>query len=244
MLRSSARVGSLILPARSLFSYLARFSSQLTIWSYHDVHRISIRGSAIGLIHNGRPMLVCSRHQTKDVDPRDVGIILPDGKYMISSSGFRSCIDSDDTRFSDAYDIAAFRFIEPANEYPEISRGFFRFDQIPPDTTNESIVAFVVSGYPSGDISYEVEERKHIGFVRRVRLAIPDSQPTDSALLKLKFLQELDFDPDGLSGGPAFVVIMIDGDFHAFLGGMILRAGRTHLYVLKSGYIWMFLETF
>ena len=244
MLETSARIGSLIVPAGSLESYLGRFASQLTVWTHDDVYKISIPGSAIGVIHAGRAMLVCSMHQLKDVERSDVSILLPDGSQAITSTGSRTFKLGEHTASSDAYDLAAFDFTEPASEFPALTKNFFKFDYVPPDTTNAHILAFVVAGYPNEDQKYELAEKNHLGMVRRVLVAHPDSQPTDPALLKLKFVRDIDFDPDGFSGGPAFVMQLVDGECRAYLGGMVLRAGKSHCYILKSGYLWEFLCSF
>lgn len=244
ILETSARVGSLVIPANSLGSYVGRFASQLTVWNHDDVFKISIPGSATGLIHAGRSMLVCSRHQLRGVELSDVSIMLDDGINLVTSSGSRTFNDGDYTRESDAYDVAAFDFTKPAEEFPELTKSFFKFDRVPPDTPNTHIMAYVVAGYPSADQKYELEEKNHLGMVQRVRVALPESQPADHALLKLKFVRELDFDPDGLSGGPAFVVQLEHGECRVFLGGMVLRAGRSHCYILKSGFLWTFLSSF
>lgn len=244
MLDTSAQVGSLIVPAGSLESYLGRFASQLTVWAHDDVYKISIPGSAIGLVHSGRTMLVCSKHQLKDVELSDVSILLPDGSLAITSSGSRTFRLGQHTTSSDAYDLAAFDFSEPAYEFPAVSNNFFKFDCVPPDTPNTHIMAFVVAGYPTADQKYELADKNHLGMVRRVLIAVPDSQPADIALLKLKFIRPLDFDPDGLSGGPAFVIQLVDGKCRAYLGGMVLRAGKSHCYILKSGFLWDFLCSF
>jgi hypothetical protein len=245
MLDTSVHVGSLIVPAGSLESYLGRFASQLTVWAHDDVYKISIPGSAIGLVHAGRTMLVCSKHQLKDVELSDVSILLPDGSLAITSSGSRTFrTGHHNISSSDAYDLAAFDFSEPACEFPALSNNFFKFDCIPPDTPNTHILAFVVAGYPTADQKYDLEDENHLGMVRRILIAESDSQPADIALLKLKFIRHLDFDPDGLSGGPAFVIQIVDGTPRAYLGGMVLRAGKSHCYILKSGFLWDFLCSF
>ncbi len=244
ILDTSARVGSLLIPAGSLESHLGKFAYPLTVWTHDDVYKISLLGSSIGLIHSGRSMLVCSKHQLRGCELSDVGLLLQDGSNLITSSGSRTFHEGKHSQESDAYDLAAFNFSEPAIEYPELSKNFFKFQQTPPDTHNSNILAFVVAGFPSKDQKYELEEKNHLGTVRRVLIAEPESQPTDRALLRLKFVQPLEFDPDGLSGGPAFVVQLVGREPQVFLGGMIVRSGKSHCYILKSGYIWSFLNSF
>ncbi|WP_144055860.1 hypothetical protein [Octadecabacter arcticus] len=62
-------------------------------------------------------------------------------------------------------------------------------------------------------------------------------QPQDATLLHLKPLEELTFDPDGLSGGPNFVIQQLGRNFSAYFAGITVRAGRNDLYMVKSGFI-------
>lgn len=244
ILDTSARVGSLHVPAGSLQSHLGKFAYPLIVWTHDDVHKIRLLGSSIGLIHSGRPMLVCSKHQLNDCELSDVGLLLPDGSKLITSSGVRTFQQGEHTQVSDAYDLAAFNFSDSTSEYPTLSKNFFKFQHLPPATANLNISAFIVVGFPSRDQKYELEEKNHLGIARRILTAELDSQPTDSALLRLRFAQPLEVDPDGLSGGPAFVVQYVDGEHHVFLGGMIVRSGKSHCYILKSGFLWRFLGSF
>ena len=244
ILDTSARVGSILVPAASLESYLGTYASLLTVWTHDDVYRVRVLGSAVGVMRSGVPILICSGHQIRDVELSDVGLLFPDGSNLVTSSGSRTFVEGEHTQLSDAYDVAAFDFSGAASAHPMLTRNFFKFDEVPPDTPNLKILAFIVAGYPSADQKYELEEKNHLGMVRRVMVAEPDSQPSDPALLKLKFFQELDFDPDGLSGGPVFVVQIVNGEPRAFLAGVTLRAGRTHCYILKSGFLWEFLSSF
>jgi len=243
-LSTSARVGSLLIPAASLESHLGRFAHNLMIWTHDDAFKLRLLGSSVGLIHSGRVFLLCSKHQLRDCELKDVGLLVEEGGNLVTSSGSRTFTDAKYTLESDAYDVAAFDFYEPSSEHPELLKRFFKFQQIPADTTNTNILAFVVAGYPSKEQLYDLEENNHLGLARRVLVAEPDSQPSDPALLKLKFSQSLDFDPDGLSGGPAFVIQFLEGEPCVFFAGIILRSGKSHCYILKSGFLWSFLNSF
>lgn len=244
LLETSARVGSIIVPPGSLESHLGRFASQLAVWTHDPVFKLSIPGSAIGVTHKGRKMLICSMHQLGNVELSDVGLLLPDGSKVITSAGSQTIRMGENSLYSDAYDIAAFDFTEPASEYPALAKNFYDFDCVPPKAPNNHILGFVVAGYPNADQKYEIEDKNHLGIVRRVMVAELDSQPADTALHKLKFDRSLSFDPDGLSGSPAFVVQHVNGECRVYLAGMVLRAGKTHCYILKSGYLWDFLCSF
>lgn len=100
-----------------------------------------------------------------------------------------------------------------------------------------------MTGYPSKAQLYDLEENNHIGIRRLSVLCVLDSQPSDEAMLTLKALRPLDIDPDGMSGGSAFVLHFIDGKFKAYFAGIIVRGGREIFHILKSGYIYQFLNS-
>lgn len=239
----SVKVGELLVPASSLESHLGRFVLNLVVWNHHETFKVSLVGSAIPIFYRENYFLVCSRHQLKGVDLENVSILYPDGSAAITSSGSRMFNLSDETTISDAYDIAAFNFSEPISQHPYLKGLFYHLQALPPDTMNDNIVAFVLSGFPCADQRYELEEKNHLGLVKRIFVALPDCQPRDRALLRLKHLNELNFDADGLSGGPAFVVQKVENKFHAFLAGMMVRGGKDFSYILKVGFIAAFLDS-
>jgi hypothetical protein len=53
----------------------------------------------------------------------------------------------------------------------------------------------------------------------------------------------LKISPDGLSGGSAFVIQLVDGQCCAFFAGLIMRGGKELFYVLKPGFVTRFLES-
>ncbi|WJY20133.1 hypothetical protein QTA57_09455 [Fontisubflavum oceani] len=244
ILKTSAKVGDLYVPAGSLEAHLGRFASQLMVWTHDDVHKISIIGSAVGVLHQGRQLLICSRHQLRNQRLEDVGLMLPDGSSFVTSSGSRTFNEGEHLLQSDAYDVAAFEFTDPVREHPQLSNQFFEFSAIPPNTNNVNLLAFIVVGFPSADQKYELEDKNHLGITKRILVAEVDGQPRDEALLGLKFITPLEFDPDGLSGGPAYVVQYVDGEPRVFLGGILTRAGKDNCYILKSGFLWQFLSGF
>ena len=130
ILDTSAWVGSLIIPANSLESHLGRYASQLAVWTHDDVYKLSIPGSATGLFFDGRAMLVCTMHQLKEFELSDVGLMLPDGSYLVTSSGSRTFRPGDYTKTTDAYDLVAFDFSKPEAEIPSLTRAFFPFEKV------------------------------------------------------------------------------------------------------------------
>jgi hypothetical protein len=102
---------------------------------------------------------------------------------------------------------------------------------------SNEVVGVLNYGYPSKDQIYELYDKNHLGSRRRGTTLQPHSQPHDETLLRLKALQEFSFDPDGLSGGPNFVIQRAGNDHTAYFAGVTVRAGKKDVYIVKSGFI-------
>ena len=63
-------------------------------------------------------------------------------------------------------------------------------------------LALIVAGFPSSDQLYELEENNHLGSVKRNVIALPDGQPADKSLMGARFVESLEFEPDGLKWKP------------------------------------------
>jgi hypothetical protein len=237
---TSVRFNGLLIPAKALESTLGRYVDNLIVWNNHDVHKISLVGSAVPLLFGGRYFLICTNHQLAGRDPENVSIMGRDGQKLVTSSGMR-CF-SDET-LPHYLDLAAFDFTEPCEVLPDSKKWFFVLRDIPPDTTNSDIVAVVVAGFPAADQKYEVEEANHIGKVKRIVVCQPEPSSKDSALLCLYVKDGLGFNPDGMSGGSAFVIQQIGAELHAFFAGMIVTAGKDRFHIIKVGPIKQFLTT-
>ena len=130
-------------------------------------------------------------------------------------------------------------------ERPELKPRFFDLKGgAPPDTPNVNILAMLLAGYPAADQVYEVHENNHIGLARRHVVCLPDGQPQDEALLRVRAVRPLEVDPDGMSGGSAFVVLLDHGEPKAYFAGIIVRGGREYFHILKAGYVIAFLRSF
>jgi hypothetical protein len=118
---------------------------------------------------------------------------------------------------------------------------FFDLRGMPPDAPNTDIVFAVVAGFPCKDQKYELEEKNHIGKFKRIVVCQPDPDTYDPALLCLCTNEPLDFDPDGMSGGSAFVVQIVNGVFRAYFAGIVVTGGRDRFHIIKVGHIHRFL---
>jgi hypothetical protein len=58
----------------------------------------------------------------------------------------------------------------------------------------------------------------------------------------LRTTEPIDFNPDGMSGGSAFVVQMVDGALRAYFAGLVVTGGRDRFHIIKVGHIHRFLK--
>jgi hypothetical protein len=82
-----------------------------------------------------------------------------------------------------------------------------------------------------------------LGLARRIVVCLPHSQPSDEALLTVQPVRPLDGHPDGMSGGPAFVIQLEHEGPRAYFAGMIIRGGKTSFQILKAGFVFDFLNS-
>ena len=166
-----------------------------------------------------------------------------DGEFAVTSSGYSApCINAEGQQH-DLQDIVVFNFDGACEEHPALRQNFFRLGEFPPDCMSNAVVAVLNYGYPSQDQLYELYEENHIGSRRRSTTLKAHEQPEDETLLHLKPLETFTFHPDGLSGGPNFVIQRSGKDFTAYFAGVTVRAGKDDLYMVKSGFIKMLLDT-
>lgn len=237
---TSVSFNGLLLPASTLSRALARYVDNLFIWNDHEVYKVSLVGSAVPIRFADRYFLICTNHQLRGNEKEDVSLLGRDGQLLVTSSGVRHFDDESNPHYRD---LAAFDFTEACEAHPAFRERFFYLHEVPPTARNTDIVFAVVAGFPSKDQKHEIEEKNHIGKVKRIVLCQPDPSTYDPALLCLRADEPLDFDPDGMSGGSAFVVQVVAGEFRAYFAGLVVTGGKDRFHIIKVGDIWRFLRT-
>jgi len=236
-LNTSVSVNGVYMLARDLQSILGHYSFNLVVWAHDETFKVSLLGSATPLFYRGHFLVLCTGHQIKGVAPEDVSMLTDGGEFAVTSSGYSAPKINSEGMQHDLQDIVVFNFNSACNEHPTLQHRFFKLDEFPPDCMSDAIVAVLNYGYPSEDQVYELHDKNHIGSRLRATILKAHRQPQDETLLHLKPLQNLMFDPDGLSGGPNFVVQRSGKDFAAYFAGITVRAGKYDLYMVKSRYI-------
>lgn len=243
MLDLSIRLNGLLIPASAAEGALTRYTQPLIAINDDDTYPLSLAGSAVAVHYRDRYCLLCTRHQVLALarEPECFGLLTKDGRDSISSGGVRHFVGVNEI---DYHDLVAFDFTEPCRARRDLKELFYNWTAVPPDTPSDHIVCLVLSGYPFGDQNYDLANGRRLGQLRRIIPCLLDGpeQPSDPSLLRVRPLEQLSFDPDGLSGGPAFVVQIINGVGHAFFAGIITRAGKSHIHIVRAGFVRHFMD--
>lgn len=203
---TAVSVNGLYVLAREVQSILGQYSFNLFAWTHDETFKVSLLGSATPLFYREHYLVLCTGHQLKEASPKDISMISEDGEIAVTSSGYTALRTGPEGMQHDLQDIVVFDFNSACKDHPELRQTFFRVTEFPPDCMSDAVVAVINYGYPSKEQLYKLYDKNHIGSRRRSTTLKAHSQPTDETLLHLRPLQKLTFDPDGLSGGPNFVI--------------------------------------
>lgn len=243
-LNTAVNVNGIFWPAQNVQKFLGDFSFNLLAYTHDETNKVRLLGSATPIIYHNNYLVLCTAHQIRDIAPEDIGVFTEDGKNVVTSSGHGAPAIGHDGMHHELQDIVVFNFNGACEGYPSLKRRFFKITTFPPDCASNDIIAVLNYGYPSSNQLYEVYDKNRLGSCRRgTTFQQAHSQPHDETLLHLKPLQKLSFDPNGLSGGPNFVIQRARNHHAAYFGGVTVRAGINDLYIVKSGSIKGFLDT-
>lgn len=231
---TSVRVHDLLIPANSLQSRLHVFAQNLVRFTHTTDYPVQLIGSATGLDYRGNRFLICTAHQVKGVPGEDVGILFLEKQNYISSAGYTQYSASDAPAESDAVDLCLFDFTEQTAVNPTLARRFFRLGNDDSLRDEDNVLGYLAYGCPFGDQTYDIYENNHVGTVIRSMACDPEQQPSDSAIGACRLLSPMDFDPNGLSGGPVFATVLQGSDIVLKLGGIINRSGNRIIHFIKA----------
>ena len=232
--RTSVEVHQVLVPANALQSRLHKFGQNLVRYTNDNDYEIQLIGSATGLVYRDVSFLLCTAHQVKDIPEEDIGVILQAESRYISSAGFLRFRDTDVPRQSDAEDLCAFDFTEQANADQQLSQRFFRVRPMDFLSDEDRVVVYLAYGCAFDDQRYNVSDEKHLGTVIRSMACEPQDQPTDPALGVCRLYSQMDFDPNGLSGGPVFATVLQDQEIVLKFAGIINRSGNGLIHFIKA----------
>lgn len=233
-LQTSTKVNGVLIPSNNLQASLNRFAQNLIRFTHDADYKVQLIGSATGLDYRGAKFIVSTMHQVKNVDPRDVGIIVPVKSSYISSAGFTCFHDSGPMKESDAQDLCAFDFTDQVAKNPVLERRFFKLGSDVFLADDDEVVAYLAYGCPFSDQRYNIVEDNHLGLVTRSMTCKSGDISSDLSLGQCKLISQMEFDPNGLSGGPVFATVVTGAELPLKFAGIINRSGSGTIHFLKA----------
>lgn len=237
-LDTSVELNSVFIPASSLQETLSNYTLPLLVDNNDPIYKFGLIGSCIPIFFDDDYYIICTRHQIKNRNPEDVGLLDKDGYKFCSSSGI--VFYEDIYNEVDLHDLVILKYTQACHSRPEMKERFFPV-RYPPEARAEDLLFFIASGFPSKEQDYGFADNENrLGFKKLAlicSLAEKNEQPTDETLLCIKTIGDSKCDPNGMSGGAVFGVQMVNNIPRAFLHGMITRAGNGYVRFLKTGYI-------
>jgi hypothetical protein len=237
-LDTSVELNDVFIPASSLQETLSNYTCPLIVDNNHPIYKFGLIGSCIPIFYDNNYYLICTRHQIKNRNPKDVGLLDKDGYKFCSSSGvvFYEEIYNE----VELHDLVILKYTQVCHDRPEMIERFFPV-RYPPEARSDDFLLFIASGFPSKEQDYGFANNENcLGFKRLAlvcSLAEKNEQSTDETHLCLKMIEESKYDLDGMSGGAVFGVQMVNNIPCAFLHGMMTRAGNGYVHFIKIDYI-------
>lgn len=233
-LGSSVSINGLIIRAQDLESTLLKHCTNLAFWNDSDEFPISIPGSATLLKYRNHFFHICTRHQTKGFDLQNVSIMLGYGQNItcVTSSGARWY---DQVYEEERHEILLSEYTEPCLKIQELRSKFFDFRGQLQTVQANSILVMVAFGYPSELQKISFADNMKMQVAKQMILCDFEAEHSDPSTHVIKPRTPLNFNPDGLSGGPVFCILAGKFGFELHFVGIIVRGTRERLQIIKAG---------
>jgi hypothetical protein len=231
---ASTKVHGVFIPASKLQGALHRFVRNLVLYTHDPHYKVQLIGSATGLAYRENNFLVCTMHQLKGANPKDVGIILSGKDNFISSAGFTCFRNPDPMNCPDYQDLCALDFTDQVKKNPELGRHFFEFGSNVALVDDDEVFAYLAYGCAFSDQKYNIVDENHLGLVTRSITCEPGDIPSDPALGQCKLISKMGFDPNGLSGGPVFATVVSGAELVLKFAGIANRSGGGIIHFIKA----------
>lgn len=246
-LETSVMVGSLLVPANALFPILAKRCVGLSLYTGVPDFAVSLRGSGTPIILNGSLLVVCTRHQVYadtgvSDEYRRIGLMDPESGNLLTSQAFAGDHSHPFNSPTDAFQLCAFDFTDPLiARSPALRQHFFDLSQTPIWDGEEEPLLILSYGLPFADQGFDIYEKRAIHQVIREVTLRNLSQTSDPHLLRAEPYFNLPLDPNGMSGGPVFVVCESSGQLRLYIVGIICRGGARCLHFIGPDALRLFL---
>ena len=232
---ASIKVHGIYIPSRELQKRLHEFTQHLVNYTHDETYQVQFIGSATGLAFQGRRVLVATQHQMKGCRPDDIGILRLTNMSYLSSAGVLAIKSPFAPYSSDANDLCAFDYTPATGDDTELARHFFQLDENSLLREGDKVIGFLAYGCPFDHQVYDIVDRNHVGLVIKSITCQPVKQSFDEKLGSCQALSDMDFDPNGLSGGPVFATVLLGHEFVLKFAGIINISGGGFVHFIKAG---------
>ena len=185
-IENSVKVQNVFVPRQGLQKVLGAFSFNLLIWNHDSSYEVSLLGSASPIRYRGHYFLLCTRHQIKDVNTKDIGIHTGDAGRVVTSSDFTTIEIGPAGQETDLEDIVAFGFDRACQMNPHLKSRFFDIGDTVANFDENETVEILNSGYPTSVQDYDVYASQHVTFRRRSTMLKTDGSTNDETVCRLK----------------------------------------------------------
>ena len=152
----------------------------------------------------------------------------------MSSAGYTRFGVPDDSLQNDKYDLYAFDFTPQTKDNQELAQRFFRLNSCHFLSDKDNVVIYFAYGCPFADQEYNIVDENHVGAVMRSMTCKPQPQYSDEDLGLCRTISAMNFDPNGLSGGPVFAIVRQRSEVVLKFAGIINRSGNHHLLLHQN----------
>ena len=234
---TSVRVNGLFFPVTSLSQFIINYAEPLVF--YNDgfpEFPVSRVGSAARLKLGVRNFLFCTDHQMKTYDMTQVCLVNRSNGNAVTSHG---CVYSKlDLSGEPEIDLRLFEFTE-AVEVDSLQSSPWYDLSGQSDFDLEKVELTIAAGYPhlGGSIDYDrrdIPVRPHLVYGKYCGKTIGSLHGFDVD-------PGLDYDPDGMSGGPVFHLLDAKIGFDLVFAGIVSNAGRKRFNFIQASNVLEFI---
>jgi hypothetical protein len=227
---TSVHANGSFFPVTSVSQFIVNYVEPL-IFHNEDFpdYAVSRVGSATRLQYNGRFFLFCTEHQMRSYDVTQAAIVnKANGNLVTSHTSVFSQLDTDEDPL---VDLRLLEFTEGVDGGALQRSPWFDVSKVM-DSSHGNIVRCIAAGFPYLDTSIDYQNRD---VPVRPRVIFGSYVGTTIGLLHgMDIDPSLDYDPDGISGGPVFHLIDRDIGFELCFAGLVSNSGRTRLNYIPA----------
>ncbi|WP_300032099.1 hypothetical protein [uncultured Roseobacter sp.] len=229
MSREFVKCGDLLVRFSELEDVLSRYASPLLFYDYDlrdelGDYALSFGGSCAHIDYRTRRFVVATTHQIDGRSPGDVGLYDPDAASICTCSEHKSYEFDQMQGTLETKDIEIFGFSGATRSGRLTQHVWFKVSPAYGDFSVDEICSVIIVGYPASIQSWDVDAA-HVK-LRPFSLVANFAGKGDSDYLKATVDEDLDVDPNGLSGAPVFFILCKHEQFRVELAGIVATAGK------------------